>query len=391
VTSPPAPESRLGDVDPLDSRIAAVQGLPEAKGSRWWLRHRLALGLSPTPSPGLILLPLGLALGPSGLNLLSSSTMAYLDPVVSVTIAALGVFVGLGLNLRRQHEGRLLAAGSLEAGLTILLVGAGILAADVFWLKTGSGVWLFALTIGLCASASATAPSPSDEQPSLETRIGDLDDVLPILVGGLALAWMRESSAAGAVPLAVAFALISTTIAGAGWLLVRQAASESEQHVFVAGTLLLLGGAAAYLSQSALFAGLLAGLIWNAAGGAARERIRRDMRYLQHPLIVLLLLVAAARLVFSIDVLGLALVYLICRISGKLAGGWLVGRALTREPLRDLGVSLVPPGVAGIAFALNAHQAGGGSDRAITLLAVVVIGSVASELLSLFTRGREYA
>jgi hypothetical protein len=35
--------------------------------------------------------------------------------------------------------------------------------------------------------------------------------------------------------------------------------------------------------------------------------------------------------------------------------------------------------------------AGGGSDRGMTLLAIVVIGSIASELLSFFARAREHS
>jgi hypothetical protein len=386
-----APQRRLDDVDPLDSRLAEVQGLPRAPSPRWWLRHRLALGLAPTLSPGLILIPVGFVLGPGGLELLSEPTLAYLDPVVSVAIAALGVFVGLGLDLRRADEARLLAAASLEAGLTILLVAAGVLAADVLWLHIGSDIWLFALTIGLCASASATAVSPADEQPTLATRIGDLDDVLPMLAGGLVLAWMREGSVGGTIWLALAFLIITVAIAAAGWLLVRKTSSESERHVFIAGTLLLLSGAAAHLSQSALTAGLIAGVLWNVLGGPTRERIGGDMRYVQHPLLVLLVLVAGARLTFSVEVLGFALAYVICRAIGKLAGGLVLGRILAGHPVRDLGVSLIPPGVAGIAFALNVLLADRESDRAATLLGIVVLASVASELLSLVARSQEPA
>jgi hypothetical protein len=353
------------------------------------MRHRLALGLSPSPTPGLILIPVGLAVGPTGLNLLSQPVLAYLDPVVSVTIAALGVFVGLGLNLKRPKEGLLLAAASLEAGLTVVLVALGVLAADALWARTGWASGLAVLTLGLCASASATAPQSADEPPSLPTRIGDLDDILPILAGGLALAFLREASPAASIGLTIAFALVAATIAAAAWLLVGSTTPESEQHVFVAGALLLLGGAAAYLSQSALFAGLIAGLCWNAAGGPAKERIERDMRYLQHPLIVLLLLVAGARLTWSVVIVALAVVYLTCRLAGKLAGGWVVGQMIERHWRRDLGISFVPPGVTGIAFALNAQHADPTADRGVALLAIVVIGSLASELLAMFVRARD--
>jgi hypothetical protein len=377
------------DIDPLDSRLAEVQGQPRAVASRWWLRHRLALGLAPTLSPGLILIPLGLVLGPQGLELLSTTTLTYLDPVISVAIAALGVFVGLGLDLRRRHEGRLLGAASLEAGVTVFLVGAGVLAADAIWFRTGSAVWVIALAVGLCASASATAIGPAHEPATLVMRIGDLDDVLPIIAGGLALAWMRESSAVATVSLAAAFLAISLAFALAGWLLVRQTDSEREQHVFVAGTLLLLGGAAAELSQSALAAGLVAGSLWNLLGGPARDRIDRDMRYFQHPLLVLLVIVAGARLVVSFEALALALIYVTCRTAGKFAGGSLVGRILAGNPLKDLGLSLVAPGVAGIAFALNVLLAERASDRSVTILAIVTLGSVASELLALVSRSQE--
>jgi hypothetical protein len=377
------------DVDPLDSRLAEVQGAPRAVASRWWLRHRLALGLAPTLSPGLILIPTGLVLGPGGLELLSTTTLTYLDPVISVAIAALGVFVGLGLDLRRRHEGRLLAAASLEAGVTVFLVGAAILAADAIWFRSGSAVWVFAVVIGLCASASATAIGPANEPPTLVMRIGDLDDVLPIIAGGLALAWMRELSAAATLSLAATFLAISLAIAMAGWLLVRQTDSEREQHVFVAGTLLLLGGAAAQLSQSALAAGLVAGSLWNLLGGTARDRIGRDMRYFQHPLLVLLVVVAGARLVVSFEAVALALVYVTCRTAGKFAGGSLARHILAGNPLKDLGLSLVAPGVAGIAFALNVMLAEGASDRSVTILAIVTLGSVASELLSLVSRSQE--
>ena len=73
-------------------------------------------------------------------------------------------------------------------------------------------------------------------------------------------------------------------IAAVGLLLLTATSSEGEQRVFVAGTLLLLGGAAAQLPMSALFAGLIAAVFWKNAGGSARESVARDAAYLEHPL-----------------------------------------------------------------------------------------------------------
>jgi uncharacterized membrane protein SirB2 len=353
----------------------------------WKFGRRLALGLLPTPVLGLFVLLLGVALGPHGLSLLTPAVLSYLDPAVSVALAALGVLVGLGLDLRRPREGRLLAAASLEAGVTMLLVGAGVLLMLSRWSAPADlAPWLLALLLGICASASATMPTGAPfESQAPATHIGDLDDVLPIVIGGLALAWMREGSPGPAAWLTVQAAVVALVMALAAWLLVTQASSDSEQRVFTLGSLLLLGGAAEYLSLSALLAGFVAGAFWNLAGGPARDHIRRDVYHVQHPLVVLLLVIAGARVGFTPILFGLVVVYLVLRITGKVAGGWLVRRIIPSDLPFPVGLRLMSPGIVGIAFALNVLQAGG-SERAALVLAVAVAGSLGSELLSLLVR-----
>ena len=353
----------------------------------WRFDRRLALGLSPTPVLGLLVLLLGLALGPHGLSLLSPPVLSYLDPAVSVALAALGVLVGLGFDVRRPRQGRWLAAATLEAGLTMLVVGAGVLLMLSRWsLPMDLTPWLFALLLGVCASASATtATDASDESQGPAAHIGDLDDVLPIVIGGLALAWMREGSPEAAVWLTLQASGVALVIALAAWLLVTQASSDSE-HVFALGGLLLLGGAAEYLSLSALLAGFVAGVFWNLAGGPACDRIRRDVNHVQHPLVFVLLVIAGARVGdFAPILLGLVVVYVVLRITGKVAGGWLVRRLIATDLPPQVGLGLMSPGIVGVAFALNVLQAGG-SERVSLVLAVTVAGSLGLELLSLVVR-----
>jgi hypothetical protein len=215
-------------------------------------------------------------------------------------------------------------------------------------------------------------------------RIGDLDDVLPIVLGAWFLASGRAATEQSVLVL-LASTAVTSAIAMGGWMLVGRTESDSEQRVYAIGTLLLLGGAAAYVSTSALFAGLVAGIIWNVASGPARDRIVRDMGYLHHPLIVLLLLVAGARLELSATLMGFAAVYLISRVTGKVIGGWLAGRVLAADVPRDMGLYLVSPGAVGIAFALNALQNSRGAADSAALLTVVVAGSLGSEMVSLLT------
>jgi len=352
----------------------------------WTFDRRLALGLSPTPVLGLFVLLLGVALGSHGLSLLTPSVLSYLDPAVSVALAALGVLVGFGFDVRRAREGRLLAAASLEAGITMLLVGAGLLVLSSWAAPADPAPWLLALLLGICASASATTPTgESPESSAPATHIGDLDDVLPIVIGGLALGWMREGSPEAAAWLTVQASVVALTMALAAWLLVAQASSDSEQRVFTLGSLLLLGGAAEYLSLSALLAGFVAGAFWNFAGGPACDHIRRDVYHVRHPLVVLLLVIAGARVGFTPFLFGLVVVYLVLRITGKVAGGWLVRRIIPSD--LPVGLRLMSPGIVGIAFALNVLQAG--SEGAALVLAVVVVGSLGSELLSLLVRPPE--
>jgi hypothetical protein len=116
---------------------------------------------------------------------------------------------------------------------------------------------------------------------------------------------------------------------------------------------------------------------------AALEHITRDLRYLQHPLVVLLFLVAGARLELSTPLAGLVVAYMAFRMAGKLAGGWLASVVAMPALPRDVGLSLISPGVVGIAIALNVFQALGMAETSASLFMIVTAGSLGSEVLSL--------
>ena len=377
-----------------DQPIDAIS--PPADAARRWPSRRLALGLSPMPRPGLVLLLVGTAFGPHGLRVLSESALASLDPAVSVALAALGVLVGLGIAVQRPRDGRISGAAALETAATLVLVAVAFRMSGRWPFSPAPISWLLAVMAGVCAVPSSAAADAADlPGDKFTARIADIDDVAPIAIGLLAVAWTRPGTPIVLAWFVIRAGVVAIAIAFAGWLLISQTSSESEQRVFAIGALLLLGGAAAHLEVSALFAGLLAGVCWNAAGGAARDQIGRDMRYLQHPLVVLLLVVAGARLEIPVGLVGLIIGYAVVRLAGKRLGGWIAGRAASGGAADDLafspdpGFSLSSPGVIGIAIALNVLQAGGGSAASRTLFAIVVAGSLASELLSLLISRRE--
>jgi hypothetical protein len=375
------------EVDPFDSRLGTVP----AAGQGWHARRRLSIGLSPTPRLGLILLPLGVAFGPRGMDLLSDRVLTALDPAVSAGLAALGVLIGLQFDISRRRTWMLAGAASFSAVITTLLVGAGLLLTQALAPAGVSWPWSFALLLGACAAPSSSASEIADaEQSPPMSQVADLDDLAAIVLGFAALAWMSLGSGWMAFAVTAQTTVIAAMIAAAGVLLVAQASSESEQRVFVIGTILLLAGAAAHLQLSELFTGLVAGIVFRHFHPVASVRFERDLRYLQHPLVALLFGVAGARFDMAPGWLALAIVYVTFRSAGKMFAGrvsahWIGGVS------RDAGVMLLAPGVVGVALALNVSRFYGDAVQSTLLFAIVVTGSLASDVLSLVVTRKDTA
>ena len=178
------PRRELGGPDPLDQRL----GQPPLSAQAWLrslLFTRSALGLAPSLTPAVIFLPLGVLLGPRGVGWFTPQVLGRLDIFVTITLAVLGVLVGIALGREVRASMRLLVAASFESAVTV----AAVAGATIFFVRS-SGVPLdagaviaFGLAFGLCASASSvtSAPPDSEEAASVATKVADLDDVLPIV------------------------------------------------------------------------------------------------------------------------------------------------------------------------------------------------------------------
>jgi hypothetical protein len=366
---------------PLGVPDDGLELLPGTDGRRS-RRLRGLLVWSATSAPVALLLTAGIAVGPQGVNLLSPATLTLLDPVVPVALAALGVLVGLSVSDRRTDALRTLGAAWLAAAITVLVVSAGFAAVA---LSTTPSIaqpwWTLVVTGGLCAAASLTLASGDSLEPrSTATRVIELGVLVPIVAGGLMLAWLHAGSTAAAGALVAQACGITLALAAAAWLLLTRASSETEERVFAVSALLLVGGVAAALSVSALFGGLVAGVFWRFAGRHPRKTISRDVLFVQHPLLVLVLLVAGARAELSPATLALGGAYLLLRIVGQLAAGAVATRVAGVHAARDFALHLLLPGVFGVGFALNVVSVVGAD--ASMLLAVVVAGTIGSELVA---------
>jgi hypothetical protein len=375
--------------DPLDAQIAHAAGAPPS--TRWRRMHRAALGLSATRVPLFLMLAAGALLGPRGSAVLPPSALDALQPLVPVALAGLGILLGVGLDVRSWRDVRLLDAGSLEATVTMLTI-AGVYIAAAGSFAANLPLLLGGLLIAVCGGASTSHPASYSQSTAgmRALRLIDFDDIVPVIVGAVAVtAGVTHAPLADAAIALLKGAGVGAALALAGRLLAAGSESEGERGVFVIAVLLLVAGAAEYLRVPSLFVGMVAGLVWGATDRA--ERLTSRVRYLQHPILVTLLVIAGARVAPSAAALWLAGLFVLARTVGKFAGGWIASVAFKREIPPVAAIRGLSPGLVGIALALTIERSLPASAAGGLLLAAVVIGSVVSDLLSLVIQPEEHA
>lgn len=346
-------------------------------------RRRAALGLRASAVPVTLYVPLGFIAGPRALDVLTRDVLAHLDAPISVGLATLGVFVGLALaratvSPRIEETNRVAAAAALESSITIVVVAGATGYLLSRWQPPGIGSIPFvAIALAACAAASAAGAAESGrEEDSIASRIADLDDIVPIVLAAMIIGGAQWALAIGAA------------VAAIGWLLFERAETPAERAVFVLGVLALLGGAAAYMSVSPLLAGMAAGILWRVLPGRADTLIGDDLRKFHHPLLLLLLMVAGAAFVPSSLALWLFVPLVAFRLAGKVLGGIAAAAIVPAARADIVGAYLVPPGVVGIAIALNVTQVATEAGQAV--LAAVVGGALVFETVAALVtpRGR---
>jgi hypothetical protein len=374
--------------DPLDAQLAPAARA--VRPARWRRMHRAALGFSATRVPVFVLVGAGVLLGPHGIAILTPPMLDGVQPVMAVVLGALGVLIGIGFDVRSGRDLRLLAAGSLESAVTIAAIAGAVVLAAPPAAAANAPLLALALVIGACGGSSSSHPATFSQSAvsARVTRLTDLDDLIPIGAATIVLALV------GAAPRDAGLLLFKAAAAGvalafAGRLLVGETESHGEQRVFVIAMLLLIAGSAEYLRVPSLFVGLIAGLVWGATDRAG-DRLASNVRYFQHPILVMLLAVAGARLVPSLLAAWLAAVFVLARIAGKVIGGWIASAAVDRQLPRLVALRTLSPGLVVIALALAAEQVIGGTAGQL-LLAAVVAGAAASDLLSLAVNPEEQA
>jgi hypothetical protein len=355
--------------------------VPRRPRHGWLPYRRLALGTRASAAPTTLFLLTGAALGPEGLNVLSSSVITRSQGLVWVGLAVTGIFVGLGLASRSAIPHRnLLVTASIAALATIgVMTGGFYVLASQSALPLPGLLGVGSILVALCASVSAAVPTytASSGEVLRASRLADIDD-LPLLAGGVVVIAALTGDAA-------ALRVVATVTAGAaigvaGWLLFSRA-TDTERGLFVTGAVLMLAGIGAYLGTSPLVSGCAAAVVWSRVPGPTDRITAHDLRALQHPLVALILIFAGAAVELTLVVIWAAALIVVLRLAAKLLVSVVISRMEDISPSL-LASILLQPGVLGIAVALNAWLVLGDDYRWV--VSAVSMATVATEALALF-------
>jgi Kef-type K+ transport system membrane component KefB len=337
-----------------------------------------------------LLLLLGVAVGPAGLDLIPDDRERWFPVLADVALVMIGFLLGAEFTLASLRErGRLVLVISLvQSVVTAVAVGAGLLA-------LGAGRTEALLLAGI---ATATAPAATvavlrevgARGPFSKTLLGvvALDDVWGIvafsllaatagvLAGGDGATAIAEGAweIGGAVALGAALGVPMALLSGR----VRPGEPSLEEAM---GIVLLCAGLALWLDVSSLLAAVVLGAI---VANLATHHTRpiHEIENLEQPFLVLFFLLAGASLeteaIRDLGIVGVG--YLALRTAGKLGGAWLGGR-VAGAPARTsrlLGLALLPQ--AGVALGMALAAAERFPDDAERLLSVVIAATIVFEV-----------
>ena len=341
-----------------------------------------------------LLIVLGIAVGPSGFDLLPPAFQNLFEFLASAALTMVAFLLGgrLSMATLRSHGKTILTVSAAAVILTALIVGIGLIV-------VGTPVVVALLLAGI---ATATAPAATQdvvrqiraEGPFTDTLLGivAIDDAWGLIVFSLLLLTARAVigdgpvqilqtglwEIGGAVAIGAAVGLPAASLTG------RLHAGEPIQAEAL-GVVFLCAGLAIWLDVSFLLAGIIAGAL---VANLAKHHTRpfHEIEHIEWPFMVVFFVLAGASLdlgaLKGIGVIGVA--YLVLRTLGRVLGGW-TGAVLANAPVphrRWIGFALTPQ--AGVALGMALVAANEIPALGTTLLAATVSTTIVFELFGPF-------
>lgn len=341
-----------------------------------------------TPLPGVtILLCMGVAVGPVGLDLLPAAREAWFPIVSTIALVMIGFLIGSEFTRERLRDvgPAILVIAVVQAAVTFAALAGGLLL-----LGFDQGLSLALAGIGTATAPAATVAVVREMgSPGRFSRllvgVVAVDDVVALTAFSLAMS-ATTSMQAGAAPLMSAAheiggALVLGAVVGLPMAAltgrIRAGYPSLEEAI---GIVLIIAGAAEMLGVSEILAAMVAGsVIANLA--SHHERPFSEIENVEQPFLVVFFLLAGASFAFDAlehtSVLGAA--YIVLRTLGKVTGCWLGGlrAGLTGREAGWFGVAMLPQ--AGVALGL-ALAAADRLPESAALLNTVILATIVFEL-----------
>ncbi len=345
-----------------------------------------------------LLLILGIILGDDVLALIPETVSGSFEIVADLALLMIGFILGGRLTLKRlMKSGKQLVWISISAALgTAMVVG---------WSLVFIGMPLdIAILLGCIAAATAPAATTDTVLESgqktqfsrLLLAIVAIDDAWALLLFSIGIAGVSilNGSQEFSSPLLHAIYEIGGAILLGGVIglpasyLTGRIRPGQPMMTEALGLVLLCGGAAIWLNVSFLISSMVMGAV---IANMARHHTRpfHEIENIEWPFMVIFFMLAGALL--DIDILAelgiVGSVYIISRVTGKLAGAWAGARIsdASEDIRRWMGLALLPQ--AGVAIGMALIAANRFPEYQQLILSVVVSTTVLFELFGpVFTR-----
>ena len=338
-----------------------------------------------------LLILLGLAVGPSGLDALPSEFEGWYPFLATVALTMVAFLLGssLSVDTLQKHGREILSVSLAVVVVTATVVGVGLA-------LLGVPILLCLLLAGI---ATATAPAASQDVvrqtgaagPFTDTLLGvvAIDDAWGLIVFSILLVLAKAIMGDGGISILmhglweIGGSLLVGLAVGlpAAFLTGRLREGEPVQ-IEALSVVFLCAGLAIWLNVSFLLAGIVAGaIVVNLA--KHHNRAFHEIEHVEWPFMVLFFISAGALLdldaLQQIGLIGIA--YILLRFGSRIFGGWL-GATVAGAPITHrqwIGIALVPQaGVAlGMALIAGTHL----PEMKETLLAIVVGSTVIFEIV----------
>lgn len=345
-----------------------------------------------------LLVLFGIIVGPSALDIIPLAVVDWYPLVAKIALVMVAFLLG----------GRLTRSVIRKEGRRILgvSVGAVVLTATI----VGFGLWILGFDPLFClvfaGISTATAPAATEDVVRTSGVKGSfvntlrgavaIDDAWALIVFSLMLAAAHtlngDHTAATfgdvvVVEIGGAFLLGVCIGLPAAYLTGRLKPGEPSLTEALA-IVFLCGGLALGFGASYLLATMISGAV---IANMARHHTRpfHEIESIEWPFVVLFFILAGASLeidaLVSVGPIGAA--YVLLRIFGRIAGGWLGGKIVGMDVVerRWIGLALMPQ--AGVAMGMALVAAGAFPDQSNTILTIAVGTTIVFELIGpIFTQ-----